>query len=61
MREIVMSYAAALREALREEMRRDPNIVILGEDVGAWGGVFTVTPRASPGVRSPEGYRYTYI
>ncbi len=38
-----MSYAAALREALREEMRRDPNIVILGEDVGAWGGVFTVT------------------
>jgi Pyruvate/2-oxoglutarate dehydrogenase complex, dehydrogenase (E1) component, eukaryotic type, beta subunit len=43
MREIVMSYAAALREALREEMRRDPNIVILGEDVGAWGGVFTVT------------------
>jgi pyruvate/2-oxoglutarate/acetoin dehydrogenase E1 component len=43
MGEIVMSYAAALREALREEMRRDPNIVILGEDVGAWGGVFTVT------------------
>jgi pyruvate/2-oxoglutarate/acetoin dehydrogenase E1 component len=43
MGEIVMSYAAALRKALREEMRRDPNIVILGEDVGAWGGVFTVT------------------
>ncbi|GAY25152.1 hypothetical protein ATG_03550 [Desulfurococcaceae archaeon AG1] len=43
MGEIIMSYAAALRETLREEMRRDPNIVILGEDVGAWGGVFTVT------------------
>jgi pyruvate dehydrogenase E1 component beta subunit len=41
--EVVMSYAAALRETLREEMRRNPNIVILGEDVGLWGGVFTVT------------------
>jgi len=43
MGELIMSYAAALRETLREEMRRDPNIVVLGEDVGAWGGVFTVT------------------
>ncbi len=43
MGEVVMSFASALRETLREEMRRNPDIVILGEDVGAWGGVFTVT------------------
>jgi len=43
MGEMIMSYAAALRETLREEMRRNPDIVVLGEDVGAWGGVFTVT------------------
>jgi pyruvate/2-oxoglutarate/acetoin dehydrogenase E1 component len=43
MGEVIMSYASALRETLREEMRRNPSIVVLGEDVGAWGGVFTVT------------------
>lgn len=36
----------ALREALREEMRRDQNVVLLGEDIGVeggFGGAFTVT------------------
>lgn len=41
MREI--TYAQALREALAEEMERDPNIVLLGEDIGVYGGVFKVT------------------
>jgi pyruvate dehydrogenase E1 component beta subunit len=41
MREI--SYTQALREALIEEMERDPNIVLLGEDIGVYGGVFKVT------------------
>lgn len=43
MGEVVMSYASALREALKEEMRRDPSVIVLGEEVGVWGGVFTVT------------------
>jgi pyruvate/2-oxoglutarate/acetoin dehydrogenase E1 component len=34
----------ALREALREEMQRDKNVFILGEDIGRyWGGAFGVT------------------
>jgi pyruvate/2-oxoglutarate/acetoin dehydrogenase E1 component len=34
----------ALREALREEMQRDKNVFLLGEDIGRyWGGAFGVT------------------
>ena len=41
-----MSIADALREGIREEMRRDPTVFCLGEDIGVtggWGGAFTVT------------------
>lgn len=41
MREITM--AAAIREALREEMRKDNEIYLLGEDIGAYGGAMGVT------------------
>jgi pyruvate/2-oxoglutarate/acetoin dehydrogenase E1 component len=41
-----MSIAEALRQAIREEMRRDPRVFCIGEDIGTtggWGGAFTVT------------------
>jgi pyruvate/2-oxoglutarate/acetoin dehydrogenase E1 component len=38
-----MSYQEAIREALREEMLRDPSVFLLGEDVGKHGGAFGVT------------------
>lgn len=38
-----MRYAEALNEALREEMRSDPTVWLLGEDIGRYGGVFKVT------------------
>jgi acetoin:2,6-dichlorophenolindophenol oxidoreductase subunit beta len=38
-----LTYSQALREALTEEMERDPNIILLGEDIGVYGGVFKVT------------------
>ncbi len=39
-----MTYIAAISEALREEMQRDPNVLIMGEDVGGtFGGAFKVT------------------
>jgi 2-oxoisovalerate dehydrogenase E1 component beta subunit len=41
MREV--SYLDAIREALAEEMRRDPKVFVLGEDVGAYGGAFGAT------------------
>src|SRR5713101_8188468 len=33
----------AVNDALRVEMRRDPSVVVLGEDVGKFGGVFRAT------------------
>lgn len=41
MREI--TYVSALREAMREELKKDPNMFILGEEIGVWGGAFGVT------------------
>lgn len=38
-----LTYSQALREALTEEMTRDPNIILMGEDIGVYGGVFKVT------------------
>lgn len=41
-----MTYSAALNKALREEMLRDENVFVMGEDIGVWGdggGVFAVT------------------
>jgi len=38
-----MQYNEALNEALIEEMERDDKIIVIGEDIGAYGGVFKVT------------------
>src|SRR2546427_5526774 len=38
-----LTYLEAIREALAEEMRRDPKVFVLGEDVGAYGGAFGAT------------------
>lgn len=39
----VLTFAQALGEALADEMSRDPRVVLLGEDIGTFGGVYTVT------------------
>jgi pyruvate/2-oxoglutarate/acetoin dehydrogenase E1 component len=38
-----LTYAQAINEAIRQEMRRDPDIILVGEDVGRPGGVYKVT------------------
>jgi len=38
-----ISYSQAIREALAEEMERDEQVFLLGEDIGESGGVFGVT------------------
>jgi pyruvate dehydrogenase E1 component beta subunit len=38
-----MRYREALNAALREELRRDPSVVLMGEDIGVFGGAFKVT------------------
>nr|WP_320192451.1 alpha-ketoacid dehydrogenase subunit beta [uncultured Desulfobacter sp.] len=37
------TYLEAINEALRQEMERDSNVLIFGEDVGQFGGCFGVT------------------
>ncbi|MCC6188666.1 MAG: alpha-ketoacid dehydrogenase subunit beta [Anaerolineales bacterium] len=39
----VMTIREAVSQALWEEMERDPNVIILGEEVGMWGGTYAVT------------------
>ncbi len=38
-----ITYLEAIREALFEEMARDPAVFMIGEDIGAYGGAFKVT------------------
>jgi pyruvate dehydrogenase E1 component beta subunit len=38
-----ITYAQALNDALREEMRLDPRVFLMGEDIGHHGGIFRVT------------------
>jgi len=38
-----VTYLEAIRQALFEEMERDPAVVLLGEDVGVYGGAFKVS------------------
>ncbi|HSB71170.1 MAG TPA: alpha-ketoacid dehydrogenase subunit beta [Candidatus Methylomirabilis sp.] len=38
-----MTYLEAIREGLWEELERDPNVFLLGEDIGVYGGAFGVT------------------
>jgi acetoin:2,6-dichlorophenolindophenol oxidoreductase subunit beta len=47
----LLSYREALREALAEEMRDDPTVIVFGEDIALAGGIFKVTE----GLRSEFG------
>jgi len=40
---VELTYKEALRRALREEMNRDISVYLLGEDVGVYGGAFSVS------------------
>ena len=39
-----LEFRVAIRDALAEELERDPSVVFFGEDVAAAGGVFNATP-----------------
>lgn len=38
-----MTYIQAISEGLRQEMRRDKRVYLIGEDIGVYGGAFKVT------------------
>jgi pyruvate/2-oxoglutarate/acetoin dehydrogenase E1 component len=39
-----LEFRVGIRDAIAEEMERDPSVIFLGEDVGVAGGVFKATP-----------------
>lgn len=39
----IITYREALNQALREELKRDPQVFLLGEDIGIYGGAYGVT------------------
>lgn len=40
---MIRTYVEAIRDGIIEEMDRDPNVFLLGEDIGVYGGAFKVT------------------
>jgi acetoin:2,6-dichlorophenolindophenol oxidoreductase subunit beta len=46
-----LEFRTAIRDAIAEELERDPSVIFMGEDVGAAGGVF----KATPGLRERFG------
>ena len=38
-----LTYREAVREAFREEMKRDPSVFMLGEEIAEYGGAYKVT------------------
>ena len=38
----ILSMSQAINEAIREEMRRQPALILVGQDIGAYGGTFGV-------------------
>jgi len=38
-----ITYLEAVREAMMQEMRRDPEVFLMGEDIGVYGGAFGVS------------------
>ena len=38
-----ITYSQAINQALAEELARDENVILYGQDVAVWGGIFKVT------------------
>lgn len=47
----LITFGEAIRQAYREEMQRDPNVFLIGEDVGRWGSLY----RSSKGLLEEFG------
>ena len=46
-----MTVREALRDAMAEEMRRDGDVFVMGEEVAEYQGAYKVTPGPAAGVR----------
>ena len=43
MTDLIITYSEAIREAIGQAMEADPNVFMLGEDIGIYGGAFGVS------------------
>ena len=48
---VTMTVREALRDAMAEEMRRDDDVFVMGEEVAEYQGAYKVTPGPAAGVR----------
>ncbi len=48
---VTMTIREALRDAMAEEMRRDPDVFLMGEEVAEYQGAYKVTPGPAAGIR----------
>ena len=53
-----LTYRDAVARGIAQEMARDPDVVFLGEDVGAAGGVFKTTVGPARAVRAAARARH---
>ena len=38
----IVTYRQALHDTLRDEMNRDPNVILMGEEIGVFGGSYKI-------------------
>ena len=55
---VTMTMREALRDAMAEEMRRDPDVFVMGEEVAEYQGAYKVTPGPAAGIRRAARHRY---
>ena len=55
---VTMTIREALRDAMAEEMRRDPDVFLMGEEVAEYQGAYKVTPGPAAGIRRQARDRY---
>ena len=51
-----ITFLEAIREAMAEELERDPNVLLMGEDIGRYGGAF----KATDGLQARYGERRVF-
>ena len=55
---VTMTVREALRDAMAEEMRRDQNVFVMGEEVAEYQGAYKVTPGSAAGIRRSSRDRH---
>ena len=55
---VTMTIREALRDAMAEEMRRDADVFVMGEEVAEYQGAYKVTPGPAAGIRRQARHRH---